>query len=105
MLNVLDGTINNFKSPKYNRKLYKYIRDNNLDFNNLTFKILKDNIETEELAKKYETTFIIFYNSIDNGCNHIYSAFTYIRNKGIFKKYQKEYQKTDKFKHKKNIGF
>lgn len=89
----------NPNSQKYNRKLYKFIRDNNLDFNSLTFKILKDNLPDEETARKWETTFIIFYNSIDNGTNRCYSAFGTEMNKNKSKNYLKNvYSKTENFK-------
>ena len=52
---------------EYNFKIYRYIRENNLDFDNLTFTILLQ-LETN-IPKKLEQMFIDKYDSINNGCN------------------------------------
>ena len=61
--------LNNSNSKEYDKKLYKYISENNLNFDYLIFKILKENLPDKRTAEMNETMFIIFYNSIDNGNN------------------------------------
>ena len=46
---------NNPKQSNYNCKLYKFIRDNNINFQSLNFSIITQfNLKSKEHARKYE---------------------------------------------------
>src|SRR5689334_13915828 len=66
--------LNNPNDAKHNLKIYKYIRENNFNFNDLEFVILWDEIGTEQDAKELETQFMLDYDSVNNGTNMCYSV-------------------------------
>jgi len=54
----------------YNLKLYTFIRENNIDFNELEFQILSQfNMKSKSHALKHERYWMEKYDSIKNGLN------------------------------------
>ena len=58
------------QSNTHHNKLYDYIRNNNLKFDELIFEILEQKIFKDKIQlRKMEQHWINFYNSINYGCN------------------------------------
>ena len=81
----------NEKSEKYNFKLYKFVRNNEINFDTLEFTVL--NTMDIEYPKISEQMYINFYNSIENGLNdrNAYTSQEY-KNEQL-NGYNKEYRK------------
>lgn len=100
--------LTNANNKHYNLKIYQNLREQNLNFNDLTFKILKENIKTKRDGEIHETMFMIFYNSLDNGTNDRWSYVPIdiqkenirrIKNKSAMKKYNNnKYEMNEKNK-------
>jgi len=93
------NTCYNENSSKYYYEIYKYIRDNNIDWNDITI----EDIYTHELDEKNdllrrqtEQKYIDKYDSKNNGLN-TYNAYTTEEElKEYYKEYNKEYFKNNK---------
>ena len=86
-----EGTYYNEKWREYNKPLYRFIREQNIPFEELQWTVLlqlKTNIH-----EKLEQMFIDKYDSINNGLNNRL-AYYY----GTHEDYYKQYRKTDKYK-------
>ena len=88
----------NEKNGQYNLKLYQFIRNNNIDFDELDFTVLKQTKMNQ--PQRLEQWYINKFNSKDNGLN-TYNAYLspkqkqeyYNQNKEKRQKQMKEYNK------------
>ena len=94
--------LNNVNSRNYNIQLYKFIRDNNIQFEDFIFEVLDEfDCNDNEMRFKWEQIFIDQFENILNGINAIFDKKQYFKDyekQEKRKQYKKEYKKTDKFK-------